>query len=203
LLPTGAVRATKPEFGRYEGTLARVFLFSLNAYCLLADASRAAREITAAIERLLGLGPQTWLAPRCCWERSCVWLGPGVIDIHDALRCRANLVDCSGSARLAVKRVARGRLEHASVDDRRACRVDGLFNINHGLTDGCLERPAFKLRALMLLHRDPDRFVQSVIASRAAARESRGLIEDHDGAVRKAGCPRGAVQLNHGTGTAA
>lgn len=76
MLPTSAVRATKAEFGRYEGTLARVFLFSLNAYCLLADAPRAARAMTAAIERLLGLGPQIRWAPWCCWERSSVWLGP-------------------------------------------------------------------------------------------------------------------------------
>ncbi|MGM4954055.1 4Fe4S-binding leucine-rich repeat protein [Bradyrhizobium barranii] len=123
--------------------------------------------------------------------------------IHDALSCRANQVDCAGWARLALKRAARGRLEHAYVDDRRACRVDGFFNINHGLTDSYLEHLHFKLRALMLPHWDPDRLMQSVIATRAAARELRGLIEDHDEAVRKAGCPRGAVQLNHGTGTAA
>lgn len=54
----------------------------------------------------------------------------------------------------------------------------------------------------MLLHRDPDRLMRSVIAS-AAVREWRGLIEHYDSAVRKAGRPRGAVQLNYGTGTAA
>lgn len=54
----------------------------------------------------------------------------------------------------------------------------------------------------MLLHRDPDRLMQSVIAS-AAVREWRGLIEHHDRVVRKAGRLQGAVQLNYGTGTAA
>ncbi|MET4211041.1 hypothetical protein ACVW1A_000290 [Bradyrhizobium sp. LB1.3] len=44
----------------------------------------------------------------------------------------------------------------------------------------------------MLLHRDPDRLMRSVIAS-AAVREWRGLIEHHDRAVRKAG--RGTVEL--------
>ncbi|OSI87651.1 hypothetical protein BSZ18_29080 [Bradyrhizobium canariense] len=66
-----------------------------------------------------------------------------------------------------------------------------------------IEYPGFKLRALMLLHRDADSLMQAVIASRAAARESSGLIEDHNGAVREAGCPPGAVQANHGTGMAA
>lgn len=54
----------------------------------------------------------------------------------------------------------------------------------------------------MLLHRDPDRLMQSVIAS-PAVREWRGLIEHRDRVVRKAGRLQGAVQLNYGTGTAA
>ncbi|MGY4601209.1 hypothetical protein ACVWXL_008955 [Bradyrhizobium sp. GM22.5] len=68
--------------------------------------------------------------------------------------------------------------------------------------DGYLYRLDFRLRVLMLLHRDPDRLMQSVTPS-AAVREWRGSIEHHDRAVRKPGRSRGAVQLNHGAGTAA
>ncbi|MCK1721576.1 4Fe4S-binding leucine-rich repeat protein [Bradyrhizobium sp. 141] len=123
-------------------------------------------------------------------------------DVHNALGCRGNQVESVGCAHPALEHAARGRLKHASLDDRRACRVDGFFNINHGLTDSYLEHLDFRLRALMLLHRDADRLMQSVIAS-AAVREWRGLIEHHDRAVRKAARPRGAVHLNYGTGTAA
>lgn len=78
-------------------------------------------------------------------------------DAHNALACRGNQVDSVGCALPALKHAARGRLKHARLDDRRACRVDGFFNINHGrLTDSYLDRLDFRLRALMLLHRDAD-----------------------------------------------
>lgn len=123
-------------------------------------------------------------------------------DVHNALGCRGNQVDSVSCAHPALKHAARGRLKHARLDDTGACRVDGFFNINHGLTDSYLDRLDFRLRALMLLHRDPDRLMQSVTPS-AAVREWRGSIEYHDRAVRKPGRSRGAVQLNHGAGTAA
>ncbi|MCK1299665.1 hypothetical protein IVB25_16455 [Bradyrhizobium sp. 193] len=122
--------------------------------------------------------------------------------VHNALGWRGNQVDSVSCAHPALKHAARGRLKHARLDDRRACRVDGFFNINDGLTDSCLDRLDFRLRALMLLHRDPDRLMQSATPS-AAVREWRGSIEHHDRAVRKPGRSRGAVQLNHGAGTAA
>lgn len=122
-------------------------------------------------------------------------------DVHNAIGCRGNQVNSVGCAHPALKHAPRRRLKHASLDGRRACRVDGFFNINSWAHDS-LDHLEFRLRALMLLHRDPDRLMQSVIAS-AAVREWRGLIEHHDRAVRKAGRLQGAVQLNYGTGTAA
>ncbi|MBM7487661.1 hypothetical protein ACVWWI_006782 [Bradyrhizobium sp. USDA 3686] len=73
-------------------------------------------------------------------------------DVHDALSCRGNQADSAGCAHRAETRGSRP-LNHASVDDGRACRIEGLFNINHGLTDSYLEHLDLKLRALMLLHR--------------------------------------------------
>ncbi|UPK36669.1 hypothetical protein IVB18_04675 [Bradyrhizobium sp. 186] len=55
-------------------------------------------------------------------------------DVHNALGCRGNQVDSVGCAHPALKHAARRRLKHASLDGRRAWRVDGFFNINHGLT---------------------------------------------------------------------
>ncbi|UPJ77098.1 hypothetical protein IVB19_37770 (plasmid) [Bradyrhizobium sp. 187] len=123
-------------------------------------------------------------------------------DVHNALGCRGNQVDSVSCAHPALKHADCGRLKHARLDDKRACRVDGFFNINHRLTDSYLEHLDFRFPALMLPDRDPDRLMQSVTAS-AAVREWRGAIENRDRAVRKPGRPRGAVQLNHGTGTAA
>ncbi|MGY3079149.1 hypothetical protein ACVWZZ_005557 [Bradyrhizobium sp. LM6.10] len=159
-------------------------------------------EKTAAVGRLLGLFRTDNAGAKVLLGTLERMGGTVSDDVHNALGCRGNRVDSVGFAHPALKHAARGRLKHASLDDRRACRVDGFFNINHGLTDSYLEHLDFRLRALMLLHRDPDRLMQSAIAS-AAVREWRGSIEDHDRAVRKAGRPRGAVQLNHGTGTAA
>ncbi|MFC7700959.1 hypothetical protein ACFQX9_30300 [Bradyrhizobium sp. GCM10028915] len=103
---------------------------------------------------------------------------------------------------MALKHAARGRLNHASVDDGPACRIERLFNINHGLTDNYLEHLDFKLRASMLLQRSLERFMQSVIASRAAVRGSTRLIGDNDKGVREAGRWRDVVS-NCGTGTTA
>ncbi|MCK1594270.1 hypothetical protein IVA87_14990 [Bradyrhizobium sp. 147] len=55
-------------------------------------------------------------------------------DVHNAIGCRGNQVDSVGCAHPALKHAPRRRLKHASLDGRRACRVDGFFNINHGPT---------------------------------------------------------------------
>ncbi|MBW5436131.1 hypothetical protein FXB41_15585 [Bradyrhizobium canariense] len=124
-------------------------------------------------------------------------------DVHNALSCRGNQVDSAGCAHPALKRAARRRLKHAPVEDERACRVDGFFNINHGLTDGYLKHLDLKLRALILLHWDPERLMQLMITAAPPCGDRTRLIEDHDRALRKAGRSRGAVQLKHGTETTA
>lgn len=49
---------------------------SLDAYCRLADASRATGEGRQLSGDCWGFAPRTGLAPRCCWARSSVWAGP-------------------------------------------------------------------------------------------------------------------------------
>ncbi|MCK1738415.1 hypothetical protein IVA79_31705 [Bradyrhizobium sp. 138] len=53
-------------------------------------------------------------------------------DVHNAIGCRGNQVDSVGCAHPALKHAPRRRLKHASLDGRRACRVDGFFNITMG-----------------------------------------------------------------------
>lgn len=89
---------------------------------------------TAAVGRLLGLCPADKAGAKVLLGTLERMGGTVSDDVHNALGCRGNQVDSVGCAHPALEHAARRRLKHASLDDRRACRVDGFFNINHGLT---------------------------------------------------------------------
>ncbi|MET4296909.1 hypothetical protein ABIB05_007620 [Bradyrhizobium sp. LB5.2] len=89
---------------------------------------------TAAVGRLLGLCPADKAGTKVLLGTLERMGGTVSDDVHNALGCRGNQVDSVGCAHPALEHAARRRLKHASLDDRRACRVGGFFNINHGLT---------------------------------------------------------------------
>lgn len=90
---------------------------------------------TAAVGRPLGLCPADKAGAKVLLGTLERMGGTVSDDVHNALGCRGNQVDSVGCAHPALKHAPRRRLKHASLDGRRrACRVDGFFNINHGLT---------------------------------------------------------------------